>query len=167
MHDVLIVGIELTVPTQLDQLLEVTDEGHLAARRLRRLLDRSRKREEFAYIALDVQGIGKDELDLEVQDLLELFRPSAHEGLAGCDGQFAAADRDGQNAVALGISVGHRARDRDQIDLQRIDVVIGNAELAGQPFDQPLQRHERAWRQQRAPFLIGDHLQRMLEAMRA
>ena len=102
-----------------------------------------------------------------MQDLLELLGPGAHEGLARCHGQLAVADRDGKNAVALGIRVGHRARDRDQIDFQRIDVVIGNAELAGQPFDQPLQRHERAWRQQRAPFLIGDHLQRMLEAMRA
>ena len=143
----LIVGIEQTVFAQLDQLLEVAHEGHLAASRLRRLLDRSREGKELAQVALDVRGIGEDELYLEVQDLLELFRPGAHERLARRYGQLAVADRDRQNAVALGIGIGHRASDRDQIDFQRIDVVVGNAELACQPFDQPLQRHERAWRQ--------------------
>ena len=41
-----------------------------------------------------------------------------------------------QDAVALGVGVRHRLRDRDQVDLQRIDVMVRNAELAGEPFDQ-------------------------------
>ena len=41
---------------------------------------------------------------------------------------------------------------------------VRHAELAGQPLDQPVERQRLVRRLRRLPFLVGDRLQRMLEA---
>ena len=53
--DVLVVGVEMAVPAELDQLLEIVGEREVAARALLRLLHRPREIEELADVAPDVR----------------------------------------------------------------------------------------------------------------
>ncbi len=167
MDDVLIVGVELPVLAQFDELLEVACQRNVALRRLLGLFHRPGEIEELAQEASDILRVGEYQLDSQVQDLLELIGPRADKRLAGRRREYAAADIDRQNAVALRVSVGHCRGYRDQIDFQRIDVLIRNVQLAGQPFNERVQRNHLAWRRQRMPFLVGDQLERSLEALGA
>ena len=59
------------------------------------------------------------------------------------------------------------AGDRREVDLQRIDVEVRHAELAGEPFDEPVERQQRMRRGDGLPVLRGDELERMLAAAAA
>ena len=149
----------------LDQLLEVSRQGHIAFGRLLRFFHRAREIEELPEEAPNVLGIGENQLHLQSQNLFELVGPGANERLAGRDSEDAVRDGDRQDAVALGVGIRHRLRHRDEVDLQRVDVLIRHTELACQPFDQGVQRQGSTGRRLRAPFLVGDQLQRVLEAL--
>ena len=165
--DVLIVRVEMSVTAQLDQLLEVAGEREFAARVLLRLFHRAREIEEFADVAPDVGRVGEDQLDVELQDARELVGPRAHERLAGRDRECHAVDCDRQDPVAFRVRIGHRCRDGAELDLQRIDVAVRDAQLAGEPFDQRLEQQHPVRSLERLELLFGDQLQRMLEALRA
>ena len=152
---------------ELDQLLEVARERDVAFLRGLRLLHRAREVEELDQVAADVGRIGEHQLDRHLEDLLELVGPGAHERLAGGDLQHRALQLHRQDPVALGIGVRHRAGHRLQVDLQRVDVPVTHAKLAGQPFDQPFERHRRVRRFDRLQLLRGDELQRVLVLPRA
>ena len=166
-HDMLIVGIKMSMFAQLDQLFEIACEIEVALRRVLRALHRARQVVELAQIALDVLRIAEDELDVELEDLLELLGEAPHERLAGGDRERHPIDRDRENAKTLRVRVAHRGRYRAKIDLQWIDMKIRDVKLAGEPFDQPLERHQLVGCAYRLPFLIGDRLERVLEAQRA
>ena len=159
--DVAVVGIEGAFAAELDQLLEASRERDLPFRGLLRLFHRPGERVELAQEAPDVVRIGEDELHLELQHFLELVGPASHERFAGGDGERAARHLDRQNPVALGVGVRHRLRHRREIDLQRVDVQIRNAELAGEPFDEPVERERRMRRCRRLPLLGRDVLERV------
>ena len=78
----------------------------------------------------------------------------------------AAVHVDRQDPVALGVRVRHRLRHRREVDLQRIDVQIRHAELAGQPLDEPVERERRVRRGRRLPLLTGDEFERVIAARR-
>ena len=101
-------------------------------------------------------------LDVHLEDRAELLRPRRHERLGGRDGELVAGHRDRQDPEALGVRVRHRRGDRAQVDLERVDVLVGDAELAGQPLDQPLERQRHVGGARRAPMLRGDQLKRVL-----
>ena len=135
-------------------------------RRLR-ALHRAGEVEEFAQVTLDVGRVREDELDLELEDLGEFVGPRTDERLAGRHRQRTPVDGHRKDPVTLGVGIGHRRRHRAQVDLQRIDVQVRDAELARQPFHQPLQRHQLVGRLERLPLPVGDRLERVLESMRA
>ncbi len=167
MDDVLVVGVEVAAIAQLDQLLEVARQRDLAARGLLRLFHRPREREEFPHVAPDVLRIREYQLDAAMQNRFELVGPPAHERFAGRHREQARSHRHREDAIALGVGVGHGLRHRDQVDLQRIDVVIRHLEAAGQPLDQEIERDRLFRIRQRSPFAVGDELERGLEALRA
>ncbi len=167
MDDVLVVRVEMAVLAELDQLLEVAREREVALRGVLRTLHRAREVVELGQVAPDVLRVGEDEPDLELEDPLELLGEAPYERLTRRDGERQPIDGDGQDAVAFRVRVGHRRRDGAEVDLQRIDVHVRYVELAGQPLDQPIERHLLVRRQQRLPLLIGDRFERMIEAHRA
>jgi hypothetical protein len=103
----------------------------------------------------------------ELQDSFELVGPAAYEWLAGGNRQHAPVDGNRQDAIALGIRVRHRRGDGAEIDLQRVDVLVRHAELRGQPLDEVVEAQCPARRPLRANPLLGDELERMVEALRA
>ena len=106
-------------------------------------------------------GIGQHAADLQPQDLRELVLPLAHERLAGGDHRLLERDLHGQDAEARGIGVGHHLGHRREIDLERIDVQVGQADLAGQPLGERLQVQDAARVARVLPLLLGDEDQRV------
>ena len=146
---------------EFDQLLEARQAGgDLAA--CRRLLDRLGEVEELDQVARDVIGIGEDAADFLAQDRLQFLDPFADERLGGGDDDLARRHLHRQDAEAAGIGARHDIGDAGEIDLERVDVQVVEADLAGQPFGQRLQRQQAHRRARRDPFLVGDDLQRMI-----
>ena len=160
--DVAVVGVELALLAERDELLEVAGERHRALRGLLRLLHRAGEVVELAQVAPDVLRIGEDELHVELQDLLELVGPVADERLRRGHRQRRAGHLDRQDPVPFRVGVGHRLRDGREIDLQRIDVQVRHPELPGEPLDQPVERQKLPRPGGRVPVLVGDDLERML-----
>ena len=159
--DVLVVGVELTAASELHQLLEVGDVADRALVLHGRALDRARQVVELDQVRLDVEGIGDDALDLEAQHLADLLLPFAHVRLAGGDGHLARGDRHRQDAVALGVGARHRLGHRRKVDLEWIDVVVGQLDLVRQPLREGLEVQQLPRLAWILPFLVGDHHQRM------
>src|SRR5437762_7781216 len=124
-HDMLIVGIKMSMLAQLDQLFEIACEIEVALRRVLRALHRARQVVELAQIALDVLRIAEDELDVELENLLELLGEAPHERLAGGDRERHPIDRDRENAKTLRVRVAHRGRYRAKIDLRSEERRVG------------------------------------------
>ena len=78
--DVLVVGVEVAMRPELDELLEVAD-GERTLALLVRALHRACEVEELADVAPDLDRIGEDELHLPLDHLLEVVGPGAHERL--------------------------------------------------------------------------------------
>ena len=74
--------------------------------------------------------IGDDPLDLQPQDAREFGFPFAHVRLAGRDDGFGRGDADRQDLEALGVGVRHHLGDGGEVDLERIDVQVGQSDLA-------------------------------------
>ena len=64
--------------------------------------------------------------------------------------------------VAGRVRIGHHVGHGREIDLQRIDVVVLQADLDCQPFGQPFQGHDPMRRRLGFPLLVGDHHQRVM-----
>ena len=59
------------------------------------------------------------------------------------------------------VGAGHDLGDAGEIDLERIDVQVVEADLAGQPFGKCFQRQQAHRRSPGSPFLVGDDHQRV------
>jgi hypothetical protein len=163
-YDVLVVGVELAALAQLDELLEVGDRTVGALILFGGALDRLGEVEELDDVVLDVEGVGDDPLDVQTQDLLERFLPVAHEGLAGRDGHFARRHAHRQDAIALRVGGGHQLGDRAEVDLERVDVQVRHADLAGHPFGQHFQMQQLARIARVLELLLVERHQRMVVA---
>jgi hypothetical protein len=106
--DVRVVGVEVAVAAELDQLLEVA-QREVALGRLPARASSTGEVEELAHVPPDVLRVAEDELHLPLD---HLRRSSAH---ARTNGSLvatvtSAVDRDRQDAEALGVRVRHRLR---------------------------------------------------------
>ena len=162
--DVAVVRIERPLRAQLDQLLEVRRDRPILDLHLPRALDRLREVVELGEEPIDVERIGEDQLDVQMQDLLELVGPCANERLRRCHEQLVLVHGDRQDPIALGICVTDHLRDGREVDLQRIDVRVRDFELARQPLSQPLEMQDPMRRLSRAELEIGNQHQGMLVA---
>ena len=121
--------------------------------------------EKLDDVILDIDRIGDYTPDIEAQDLLQRGLPVAHERFAGGDGGFSVGDAHWQDAVALGIGRGHEFGDRREVDLERIDMQIGHADLAGHPLGELLKVQQFARVARVFEFLCVEDDQRMLLAV--
>src|SRR5258708_3498337 len=119
---------------------------------------------ELDLVAADIERIGDDAADLEAQHLLQLLFPVLEVGLAGRDPHLARARFDRQDLEAGRVMAGHHLGDRGEIDLERIDVEVVHPGLAGEPLGEPFDAEDLLRGFLRAPFLVGDHDQRMMVA---
>ena len=159
MDDVLVVGVELAAAAQLDQLFEVGDVAERALVLLRGALDGASEVVELDDVALDVLRIRNDALDLEAQHLLQGVLPFAHVRLARCDGRLARVHAYGEDLEALGVGARHDLRHCREIDLERIDVQVGQAAFFREPLGQRLEIEELARGARILPFLVRDYHQ--------
>src|SRR3972149_272861 len=67
-----------------------------------------------------------------------------------------------QDLEALRVGVGHDIRARGEVDFRRVDVEIPQADLGRQPLGEQLEVQQLVRRQQRLPFLVGDHRERVM-----
>ena len=133
----------------LDQLLEVADAAALIAL-LRRALDRLRQVVELDLVARDVERIGDHAADLQAQDRLELPLPFLDVRLAGRDHRPRCVfTSTGRILKRCRVGVGHDVGDRGEVDFQRIDVEILQADLARQPLGEQFQVQQLVGRLQR------------------
>ncbi len=162
--DVLIVGVELAAPSQLHQLLEVGDLADVLFALAGRAFDRLGEVEELDDVVLDIERVNEHALDIEVQELSELFLPFAHERLAGRNRRLTRGDDDRQDAVALRVRCRHQLGHRREVDLERINVHIGQVDLFRQPLRQDFESQRLLRIARVLEFLVGDHDQRMRPA---
>ena len=140
--DVLVVGVELAIAlAQLHQLLEIAGAGTAVAGAVG-ALDRARQVVELDLVAADVIRVGQHAAKLQPQHLAQLLLPLLDVRLAGGDDGVTRGHFHRQDLEARRVLVRHHRRHRGEIDLQRINVVVGHAGLAGQPFGEPLQRQQ-------------------------
>ena len=138
MHDMLVVGVVLTVSlTQIDQLLEA---GQTTVRLAlsRRLLDRFRQIEELDQIARNIDRIGHDPANILAQDLFQFSFPFAQEGLSRRNHHLAGRHPYRQDAETCRIGTGHHITHTAEIDFQRVDVEIVESAAPRQPLGQHL-----------------------------
>ena len=164
MNDVLIVGVELAAAAELDELLEV---GNLAVRALvflARALDRLGQIEKFDDVILNVERVRNDAFDFEPQDLLKLLFPVAHERFARRNRCFARSDAYRQDTVTLRVSCRHQLGDRGKIDLERVDVQVGQPDFSGQPLREHLEMQDFSWIARVLELLLAHDDQRVVLA---
>jgi hypothetical protein len=87
----------------------------------------------------NLRRVGEHALDGEAQHLRELALPARHQRLAGGDGDFLAAHLHRQDAAALRVLRAHHLGDGLQVDLERVDVVVGQLAAHRQPLREALQ----------------------------
>jgi len=139
-------------------------ERPVAPLALLRPLDRFREVVELDLVALDVERVRDDALDVALDDARELRFPLADVRLGAGDNRFLARHAHRQDAKARRVRRAHHVGDRREIDLQRIDVQVIHADALGEPFGERFERERLAARAPVAPFLIGDDDQRMERA---
>ena len=127
----------------------------------RRLLDRLGEVVEFHQIARDVIRVGDHAADVLAQDMLEFRHPLADEWLGSGDDDLARRHLHRQDTETAGVGARHDLGDASEIDLERVDVQVVEAHLAGQPFGQRLQRQQTHRRAAGPPFLVGNDHQRV------
>ncbi len=160
-HHVRVVRVDrLVALAELDELLEI-GEAARAGGVLSRPLDRLRQVVELDLIALDVERVGDDALDVALDDRRELLLPVAHMGLGRGDDRFLAAHADRQDAKARRVRGGHHLGHAGEVDLQRIDVHVFHADALGEPLGERFERKGLAARARLAPLLLGDDDERM------
>ena len=82
-------------------------------------------------------------------------------GLGRGDDDFLGASLDRHDPEALGIGFGHDLRDRAEIELERVDVVIVQARALGQPHGQAFHCDGLVRGDEAVPTLLADDDQRM------
>ena len=112
---------------------------------------------EAALVARFYERIGDHAADVQAQDRLEFAFPFPDVRLAGGDHRLLGVDLHRQDLEALRVSIGHDVRDRGEVDFQRVDVEIAQADLGRQPLGEQFEVQQFVGRQERLPFLIGDH----------
>jgi len=76
--------------------------------------------------------------------MAQVFFPGADEGFGAADHDVVAVALDAKDAVPLGEREGHHAGDRLRVHLDRIDVEVGLAGLAGEPLGEGLEVEDLA-----------------------
>ena len=109
-------------------------------------------------------GLAKTSLTRRCRMVSELVGPAAHERLGRRDDQLALGHRDRQDPVALRVRIGYHLGHRGEIDLQRIDVQVRQAQLGRQPLGQPVQVQQTVGRLAVAQLRVRDQDQRMAVA---
>ncbi len=138
MDDSLVVGIEGLARTELYQLLEVADASLRALVLRHGVLERARQTVELGQVAHDVGRVGEHPVDADLERLFEHRQPLALIGLGGGDGHIVVADRHRQDAKARGVGMRNQVAHGRHIDLERVDMKVGQAGVARQPFSQRL-----------------------------
>ena len=162
--DMLVVGVELAALAKLHQLFKIRNLAVGALVLLGGAADRFRQIEELDDVILDVERVGNHALDVQPQDLLERGFPVAHKRFAGGDRNFARVHADRQDAVALRVGGRHQLGDRAEIDFERVDMLVGHADLAGHPLGQRFEVQQFARAARILEFLFVEHYQRVMFA---
>ena len=159
--DVLLIGIQILVLAQLDQLLEVLHADGLPCPGLVGELHRIGQTVDFRQVMIDVERTGQHQLDLQIEDTLQLRHPIGNKRFGGGDGHLMFVDLDRHDLEPFGIRLGDDIGNAAEIQLQRVDVEIGHADTRCQPLGEKFDTEQPAWRQQAAPLLLTDRHKRM------
>ena len=152
-----VVGLDLGA--ELDELLEIAQK--IGGTGLGRPLHLLRQLVELGRVAGDVDRIGDHALHGLLGDLFDLAHPVVQERLAGGHHDFGGLDRDRQNRIPGGIGAGHHVHHPREVDPQRIDVLVRQLDLFGQPLRQRLQIEQPALRIRSAEIHFGQHRDRV------
>ena len=156
-------GIELPAARQFDQLFEILQgagHGAAAAHRLG-ALDRSRQGIKLRQIALDVLRVGEHPFDGPANGCAQVILPFGPVRLCGGDDHLVVTDRQRQDAGAAGIGKRHQRGDCPRIEAQRVDLLIAQATLGGEPLCEAVGGPDRAGVGKVRQRLIGDQRNRV------
>ncbi len=157
----LVVGVELAISTpKFDELLEGRQPGALSAE-LCRLLDRTREVVELDEIARHIARAGDHAANALLDDAADLIFPVAQEGFGRRDDEFAGIHLHRQDAETCRVGARHDVGYCREVDLQRIDVVVLEADARRQPLADIVEQQGTMRRQERLPLLLADKNQWM------
>ena len=100
-------------------------------------------------------------MDIPLENLHQLLFPLADIGLDSSDHNILGGYLERQNLEARGIGAGHDIGHDREIDLEWINVNVVQPYPLRHPLGQVFQRQGLSGREQVAPFLVGNHHQRM------
>jgi hypothetical protein len=96
----------------------------------------------------------------------QLFFPLAHVRLADGDRRFARREADRQDLVSLRVGVRHHLGDRGEIDLERVDVQVGQPLVLREPLGERFEVKQLLRVAGVLPFLVRDNDERVDVAAR-
>ena len=161
--DVLVVGIELSAAPELHELLEILDGiGGGLPLVLGRTLHGTRQRIELEQVPTYVVRIGDDAADVLAQDLAQFVLPFTDIGVGRGDDHLARAHLHGKDLEPGGIGVGHHRRDGRHVDLQRVDAVVVEFGLVGEPASKEVQGDDAPRIIRKRPVAFGNDRERVL-----
>ena len=130
-----VVGVQVLAVAHLQQLFKVADATVLALGALYPQHG-ARQAVELHGVAGNVGGLGQHPADGLAQYRRQVVFPALFEGVAGGHHHFPVVDLQRQHTVALGKGEGHDRGHLGHVDLERVDVLVGQIAVPGQPLHQ-------------------------------